>query len=115
MLPFAQRCDLPMTVATSLPEQGQLVSIRSRQWIVHDERPVILDSPALKPVFGGLQHLLMIDSFEDDSPRLFAFEEPSSELRAVRTVTSEAAQTDKFVIPPNMLVPESSEFRSLFE
>jgi hypothetical protein len=52
---------------------------------------------------------------EDDSPRLFAFEEPPPELRAVRAVANDTAQAEKFVIPTNMRVPESSVIRSLFE
>jgi hypothetical protein len=52
---------------------------------------------------------------EDDSPRLFAFEEPPSELRAVSAVGNEAAQAEKFVIPQHIRVPESSVIRSLFE
>jgi hypothetical protein len=54
------------------------------------------------------------DELEDDSPRLFAFEEPPPELR-VRAVANEAAQAEKFVIPQNMRVPEASVIRSLFE
>ena len=52
---------------------------------------------------------------EDESLRLFAFEEPPPELRAVRAVANESAQAEKFVIPQNMRVPESSVIRSLFE
>ncbi len=52
---------------------------------------------------------------EDDSPRLFAFEEPPAELRAVRVVANEAALGEKFVIPQNMRVPASSVIRSLFQ
>ena len=52
---------------------------------------------------------------EDDSLRLFAFEEPPPELRAVRAVANDAAQAEKFVIPTNMRVPASSVIRSLFE
>src|SRR3954462_10156824 len=56
-----------MSSATvSAPEQGQLVSIRSRQWIVNDVRPSTLPPPALKPVFHGPQHLLTLSSVEDD-------------------------------------------------
>ena len=55
-----------MTVATSLPEQGQLVSVRSRQWLVNDVRPSTLQPPALKPTFSGPQHLLILSSFEDN-------------------------------------------------
>jgi hypothetical protein len=52
---------------------------------------------------------------EDDSPRLFAFEGPPPEWRAVRVVANEAAQGEKFVIPQNMRVPASSVIRSRFE
>ena len=34
-------------VAHSPPEQGQLVSARSRQWVVNDVRPSTLPPPAL--------------------------------------------------------------------
>ena len=56
-----------MTVAvTSPPEQGQLVSVRSRQWVVNDVRPSTLPTLALKPTFSGPQHLLTLASIEDD-------------------------------------------------
>jgi hypothetical protein len=65
---------------------------------------------------AGLGHKAVVKrQIEDDSPRLFAFEEPPAELRAVRVVTNEAAQGEKFVIPQNMRVPGSSVIRSLFE
>ena len=35
------------SVAHSPPEQGQLVSVRSRQWVVNDVRPSTLPPPAL--------------------------------------------------------------------
>jgi hypothetical protein len=48
------------------PEQGQLVSFRSRNWIVNDVRPSTLPPPALKPTFHGPQHLVNLASVEDD-------------------------------------------------
>src|SRR6516165_5459189 len=56
---------MAVTVA-SPPEQGQLVSVRSRQWIVNDVRPSTLPAVALKPTFSGPQHLLTLASVEDD-------------------------------------------------
>src|ERR671925_1355519 len=53
-------------VVVGPPEQGQLVSIRSRQWIVNDVRASTLPPPALKPTFSGPQHLLTLASVEDD-------------------------------------------------
>ena len=83
-------------VAHSPPEQGQLVSVRSRQWIVNDVRASTLPPPALKPAFGGRQHLLTLSSVEDDGlgeelQVLFAFEEPPPELRAVGVVANDKA------------------------
>src|SRR5437867_2607994 len=53
-------------VAHSPPEQGQLVNVRSRQWIVNDVRPSTLPTIALKPTFNGPQNLLTLASVEDD-------------------------------------------------
>jgi hypothetical protein len=103
-----------MTADASPPEQGQLVNVRSRQWIVNDVCPSILPPSAIDPFFCGSQHLFTLASVEADSPRLFAFEEPPPELRAVRVAANEAAQGEKFVIPQNMRVPASSVIRSLF-
>jgi hypothetical protein len=50
----------------SPPEQGQHVSVRSRQWIVNEVRPSTLLSPALKPTLHGPQYLLTLSSVEDD-------------------------------------------------
>src|SRR6516225_4324304 len=51
---------------TGPPEQGQLVSVRSRQWIVNEVRPSTLPPPPLKLTFSGPQHLLTLASIEDD-------------------------------------------------
>src|SRR5262249_34395894 len=56
-----------MAVAVaSPPEQGQLVSVRSRQWIVDDVRPSTLPPPALQPGFSGLPYFLPLASVPDD-------------------------------------------------
>jgi hypothetical protein len=52
--------------AASLPEQGQLVRVRSRQWVVYEVKPSTLPPPAMKPSFDGAQHLLTLASVEDD-------------------------------------------------
>jgi hypothetical protein len=54
------------TAVTNLPEQGQLVNVRSRQWVVNDVRPSTLPAFVLKPTFNGPQHLLTLASVEDD-------------------------------------------------
>lgn len=51
----------------------------------------------------------------EDLPRRFASEELPPELRAVRVVVNEATEGERFMIPQNMRVPESSVIRSLFE
>jgi ERCC4-related helicase len=55
-----------MTISILLPEQGQLVQVRSRQWVVNDVKPSRLPTPAMNPTSNGLQHLLTLSSVEDD-------------------------------------------------
>jgi hypothetical protein len=52
---------------------------------------------------------------EDDSPRLFAFEEPPPKWGGAGVVSNEGAQAEKFVIPQYIRVPGSSVIRSLFQ
>jgi hypothetical protein len=54
------------SVASSPPEQGQLVSVRSRQWIVTEVAKSTPPPTALKPDFSGPQNLLTLASVEDD-------------------------------------------------
>jgi hypothetical protein len=57
-----------MTVATpdSPPERDQIISVRSRQWIVNDVGASMLPAPAFMLAIGGPQHLLTRSSVEDD-------------------------------------------------
>ncbi len=55
-----------MSATLNVPEQGQLVQIRSRQWVVNEVKPSSLPSIALKPQLSGPQHLLTLSSIEDD-------------------------------------------------
>lgn len=50
----------------ALPEQGQLVQVRSRPWVVNEVKPSTLPAPALKLPVVQLQHLLTLSSVEDD-------------------------------------------------
>lgn len=49
------------------PEQGQLVNVRQRQWVVTEVAKSTLEPPALQPLGNGLQHLVMLSSVEDDA------------------------------------------------
>src|SRR6478672_2518973 len=81
-----------MTVAvTSPPEQGQLVSIRSRQWVVNDVRPSTLPALALKPTFAGPQNLLTLSSVEDDGL--------GEELQVVWEIEPGAKVVEKVALP----------------
>ena len=51
---------------TGPPEQGQLVSVRSRQWVVNDVPPSTLPAIALKPTFSGRRTCSPSASVEDD-------------------------------------------------
>jgi superfamily II DNA or RNA helicase len=56
-----------MSVAdASAPEQGQLVQVRSRRWVVNVVKPSGLPAPAMKLPVAGRQHLLTLASVEDD-------------------------------------------------
>ena len=50
---------------TSSPEQGQLVTVRSRNWIVNEVTPSSLPTSALKAI-DERQTLLNLSSIEDD-------------------------------------------------
>jgi hypothetical protein len=78
-------------VTPSAPEQGQLVSVRSRQWIVNDVRPSTLPAAALKPTFNGPQHLLTLSSVEDDGL--------GEELQVIWELEPGAAVIEKVALP----------------
>src|SRR5262245_58302639 len=73
------------------PEQGQLVSVRSRQWIVNDVRPSTLPTIALKPDFGGPQPLLTPTSVEDDGL--------GEELQVIWEIEPGASVVEKVALP----------------
>ena len=79
------------TVAASLPEQGQLVQVRSRQWVVNHVKPSTLPTPALKPTFDGPQHLLTLSSVEDDGL--------GEELQVIWEVEPAARIIEKVALP----------------
>src|SRR6516225_9232938 len=57
----------PMSrVAPSPPEQGQLVSVRSRNWMVTDVSASALPPERLQTGLESPQHLLTLSSIEDD-------------------------------------------------
>ena len=57
------------SVAHSPPEQGQLVSARSRQWVVNDVRPSTLPPPALNnPVDFGKSAFLVCRDLDQFLP-----------------------------------------------
>ena len=56
-----------MSVAdASAPEQGQLVQVRSRRWVVNEVKPSGLPAPAMELPVARRQHLLTLASVEDD-------------------------------------------------
>jgi hypothetical protein len=52
--------------STSPPEQGQLVQVRSRSWVVNEIKPSGLPTPAMKLPVAEPQNLLTLSSVEDD-------------------------------------------------
>ena len=51
----------------SPPEEGQLVSVRSRHWVVNDVEASALAPSPLKPSTAPRQHLVTLTSIEDDA------------------------------------------------
>ena len=49
-----------------IPEQGQLVSVRSRKWVVNDVKPSNLPAKSLFDT-SGPEHLMGLSSIEDDA------------------------------------------------
>lgn len=54
------------TVA-SLPEQGNLVGVRSRRWVVGELAKITLPPPPLGPISTKPQHLVSLLTVEDDA------------------------------------------------
>jgi hypothetical protein len=80
-----------MTATRTVPEQGQLVSVRSRQWTVQQVRASTLPPPALQPSFHGPQHLVTLASVEDDGL--------GEELQVVWEVEPGARVVEKIALP----------------
>lgn len=53
--------------SSTLPEQGQLVSVRSRQWVVTEVAPSATPAGRLQTGVNGRQNLLTLSSVEDDA------------------------------------------------
>lgn len=52
--------------SAAAPEQGQLVQVRSRPWVVNEVKPSTLPAPVLALPVVQPQHLLTLSSVEDD-------------------------------------------------
>jgi len=79
------------TAVLNVPEQGQLVRVRSRQWVVNEVKPSSLPPPAMKPSFDGAQNLITLASVEDDGL--------GEELQVVWEVEPGATVIEKVALP----------------
>jgi len=75
----------------SPPEQGQLVQVRSRRWVVNGVKPSGLPTPAMRLPIAGPQHLLTLASVEDDGL--------GEELQLVWEVEPGAKVIEKVALP----------------
>lgn len=57
---------MAITIVTDPPEQGQLVNVRQRQWIVGEVVRGLLTEGSLQSLKGDTQHLVTLSSVEDD-------------------------------------------------
>src|SRR5262245_57848025 len=76
---------------SSLPEQGQLVSVRSRRWVVGEVNKSTLPPPPLEPVPAQPQHLVSLLSVEDDAL--------GEELQVVWEIEPGAEVIEKVALP----------------
>jgi hypothetical protein len=58
-----------MAGVISVPEQGQLVQVRSRPWVVNDVVTSSLPTGAMRTPMGKAQNLLTLSSVEDGNSR----------------------------------------------
>src|SRR5262245_7849100 len=76
---------------SSLPEQGQLVSVRSRRWVVGEVNKSTLPPSPLEPVPAQPQHLVSLLSVEDDAL--------GEELQVVWEIEPGAEVIEKVALP----------------
>lgn len=81
-----------MTIDTrNPPEQGQLVQVRSRPWVVNEVKPSSLPTTAMKLPIARPQHLLTLSSVEDDGL--------GEELQVVWEIEPGAKVVEKVALP----------------
>ena len=78
------------TATLNVPEQGQLVTVRSRNWIVNQVEPSALPTNSLKGFSNG-QTLLSLSSIEDDGL--------GEELQVVWEIEPGARVIEKVALP----------------
>jgi hypothetical protein len=79
-----------MAAPVAPPEQGQLVQVRSRPWVVNDIKASGLPGPAMEIPGSQAQHLLTLASVEDD--------ELGEELQVVWEIEPGAKVIEKVVV-----------------
>jgi SNF2 family DNA or RNA helicase len=75
----------------SLPQQGQLVTVRSRHWVVGEVSKSALPPPPLEPLPARPQHLVSLLSVEDDAL--------GEELQVVWEIEPGAEVIEKVALP----------------
>lgn len=80
-----------MAATTTPPEQGQLVQVRSRQWVVNQIKASSLPATAMELPTSRSQHLLTLSSVEDDGP--------GEELQVVWEIEPGAKVIEKVQLP----------------
>jgi hypothetical protein len=78
-------------VVSSMPEQGQLVNVRARRWVVNEVRRSTLPPPPLSPAAAGPQHLVLLSSIEGDGL--------GEELRVIWEIEPGAKVVEKVAFP----------------
>jgi len=81
----------PTTTTLPQPEQGQMVSVRSRNWMVTDVSTSTLPPELLQTGLESPQHLITLSSVEDDGP--------GEELNVIWELEPGARVVEKVALP----------------
>jgi superfamily II DNA or RNA helicase len=80
-----------MAAITAMPEQGQLVTVRKRHFVVTDVAKSTLPASPLKTAGNGSQHLITLSSVEDDAL--------GEELQVIWEIEPGAKTLEKVALP----------------
>ena len=95
-----------MSLTRAIPELGQLVKVRSRQYVVTEIRPTAIPVNPMLPGLQQLQNLVMLSSVEDDAL--------GEELQVIWELEPGAFIRERMELPPPTGFDEPAKFCLLY-